>query len=384
MADITLYVNGTDNAGSHYFTSLAAALAHAASDHPDFTAGTGFDGILHVEISITTAETPAVTVSGFTTDSTHYLNIYTTAAARHGGEWSTSKYRLVGTPSGGRGMLDLGNGSPLYATLTGLQSSVTLPQDATNYHCYNTNNAGVFTFDSCLARLDNSAGADTKGVAFSIVHGGAGNTTLRNCAAMAVASDPVGSNSKGAQEYLQAGSTLTILNCTFKNFAVGIEQLQATVTAQNVGLANCTSATSGTVGQTTCSSTTPTFADGQEFHLASTDTTWHDQGTDLSGTFTTDIDGETRVTWDIGCDEYVAAATGQFARPASDVADGNWLNQVGSGTNLYASIDEETASDTDYVVSGATPTDDTMTVGLGSLSVPGDGTVTMRIRAKYL
>ena len=30
-------------------------------------------------------------------------------------------------------------------------------------------------------------------------------------------------------------------------------------------------------------------------------------GLDLSGTFTTDIDGETRVAWDVGPDEYIVA-----------------------------------------------------------------------------
>lgn len=80
----------------------------------------------------------------------------------------------------------------------------------------------------------------------------------------------------------------------------------------------------------------------------------------------------------------VTAATGQFARPSSDVADGNWLNEADSGTNLYASIDEETASDVDYIKSGASPANDTCTVGLGALSTPVSGTTTMRIRAKFL
>lgn len=81
---------------------------------------------------------------------------------------------------------------------------------------------------------------------------------------------------------------------------------------------------------------------------------------------------------------YSEFAGGQFSRPSSDVADGNWLNEASSATNLYASIDEETASDTDYIVSGATPTNDTCTVGLSTISTPAAGTITMRIRAKYL
>jgi hypothetical protein len=78
------------------------------------------------------------------------------------------------------------------------------------------------------------------------------------------------------------------------------------------------------------------------------------------------------------------AATAKFARPSSDVADGNWLNESASNVNLYASIDEVTASDVDYIKSGASPANDTCTVGLGALSTPVSGTTTMRIRAKFL
>jgi len=52
-------------------------------------------------------------------------------------------------------------------------------------------------------------------------------------------------------------------------------------------------------------------ADGSEdLHLASGATAADDAGDDLSGTFTIDIDGDTRVDWDIGADEYVAPAGG--------------------------------------------------------------------------
>lgn len=77
-------------------------------------------------------------------------------------------------------------------------------------------------------------------------------------------------------------------------------------------------------------------------------------------------------------------ASGQFARPSSDVADGGWTNQADSNTNLYASIDEVTASDTDYIKSGATPTDDAVTIGLSSVTYPTAGTVVMRVRAAWL
>ena len=44
--------------------------------------------------------------------------------------------------------------------------------------------------------------------------------------------------------------------------------------------------------------------------LADSNTLWGLSGTDLSATFTDDIEGETRSVWDIGADEYATAASG--------------------------------------------------------------------------
>jgi len=84
------------------------------------------------------------------------------------------------------------------------------------------------------------------------------------------------------------------------------------------------------------------------------------------------------------------APTGQFARPSAYVADGNWLNQnsrnhsTAPAEDLYASIDEVTASDADYIRSGTAPTNDTCTVSLGTIATPDAGTVTIRIRGRFL
>jgi len=81
-----------------------------------------------------------------------------------------------------------------------------------------------------------------------------------------------------------------------------------------------------------------------------------------------------------------AGGASQFARPSSDVAVGGWNNQVPNQTDVFESINETAAllSDTDYVQSGAAPVDDTLIVGLTAINPPGAGTVTIRIRAKFL
>ena len=78
----------------------------------------------------------------------------------------------------------------------------------------------------------------------------------------------------------------------------------------------------------------------------------------------------------------IPAAGGQIARPVSDVSVGNWT--ASSGTDRYAMVDEETASDTDYITSGAAPANDECVLALGALSTPVAGTVTLRVRAKYV
>jgi hypothetical protein len=47
----------------------------------------------------------------------------------------------------------------------------------------------------------------------------------------------------------------------------------------------------------------------------------------------------------------------QFARPSQDVSIGGWTSQAGSAVNLFASIDEDTANDADFVQCSLTVND---------------------------
>jgi hypothetical protein len=57
-----------------------------------------------------------------------------------------------------------------------------------------------------------------------------------------------------------------------------------------------------------------------------------------------------------------------FARPDSDVSDGSWLNEAGSNTNLYDSLNEAIATETDYIESSLDPSSDTAEVGLSNIT----------------
>lgn len=57
-----------------------------------------------------------------------------------------------------------------------------------------------------------------------------------------------------------------------------------------------------------------------------------------------------------------------YIRPDADSADGGWTNESGNNTNLFASIDETAASDSDYIQSALTPVNDIVTVRLSDPS----------------
>lgn len=60
--------------------------------------------------------------------------------------------------------------------------------------------------------------------------------------------------------------------------------------------------------------------------------------------------------------------TTEFARPDADVTDGSWLNEAGSNTNLFQSIDETVADDVDYIESSKTPSSDLAEIGLSNIT----------------
>jgi|TARA_B100001778_G_scaffold314532_1_gene299880 hypothetical protein len=73
----------------------------------------------------------------------------------------------------------------------------------------------------------------------------------------------------------------------------------------------------------------------------------------------------------------------QYARPDADISDGDWLNQSDSNTNLYASIDESSASDSDYIYAEdegyGSGSDIVCIIGLGDINEP-DGNADHKIK----
>jgi hypothetical protein len=73
----------------------------------------------------------------------------------------------------------------------------------------------------------------------------------------------------------------------------------------------------------------------------------------------------------------------QFARPDSDVNDGNWTDPNGNNNgDLFDDIDETVADDNDYIESEQDPVADVCEVGLSSVTDPV-GNVNHVVRYRY-
>lgn len=59
----------------------------------------------------------------------------------------------------------------------------------------------------------------------------------------------------------------------------------------------------------------------------------------------------------------------QYARPSADVSDGGWTPSTGA--DLYAVIDEASRDDGDYIQSATNPSNDTCTIKLAPITLPG-------------
>ena len=78
------------------------------------------------------------------------------------------------------------------------------------------------------------------------------------------------------------------------------------------------------------------------------------------------------------------AVTEQFARPVADISLGNWTDAADGTTDIYGSLDEVTANDSDYVKSGLSPSStDVYKLRLGALTNPDINTGHV-VRYRYM
>jgi len=340
MATEVVKIVDPDNGSGTDYTSLAA---WEAGEQGDLTGARDEIAVAKCRCTGGTADTTAVTISGWTTDSTRYIKIWTdpSESYRHDGKWNTSKYRI--TSNAYYGTICNGNGARLDLWLDGLQiensrenqsgaagaglwsyqdyifnitvsnciirntasspcvgSGVTVLDAAdsgtTYFKCYNNIIYGFSGYDGAGIRYNRSANGATRHIICynNTLYGNYKNLFLNQ---NWPGSEPVYIHSKNNLLYNHTGGGDFVRSDDGGTWDVE-NDLSSDATSLDTSHRNQTVA----------------FVDAanRDLHLSSSDTGARGQGTNLSSDsylpFSTDIDGQSRgSTWDIGADEYVAA-----------------------------------------------------------------------------
>jgi hypothetical protein len=318
MAVITRFVNTGSAGGDGTTTALSGAQAAYVSlsacetaEDTDLTDAGGDTMIINC--AGTAADTNSFTFGGWVTSATCTITVNGDYAVTSGNHYSTSYYRLESASQTVTVATD-------YVYLNKLQIKNTAATGTAQQALYY--NQSIGNVNQCVV-VTNHTG-DSAGTAI-LVYGTAGETVnINNCVVY-------GANSTTGADYgirqIVAG-TLNINNCTVSGFpTAGILRSAGTVVVTNCAVFNNADDISGTVTLTYSAGDDADFDSGTgNVALADSAESWNAQfvayttgnfhivvgsalinaASDLSGTFTVDIDGNTRVAWDIGADEYIS------------------------------------------------------------------------------
>jgi hypothetical protein len=275
----------------------------------------------------TNPETTTLSIGGWTTSATNYIDIYTTATARHDGKWKADAYRLeVAQGVHKKGI----NIYSHYVRMSGLQVKRTVSTYAANHaiDCGLGHEAGDIRISCCVLEMNDSSSYNNYGIYFNKATSGTCDVKIWNN----ILYDFHNSDNDSCGIYLYGYGNFLVVNNTcyncdksyymscqaantcycYNNIAQASEGDAYDVSSLDGGDYNISDDATDTGGAHDKTSASVTFVGGSDYHLGAADTTAKDAGTDLSGggLFDDDIDGDTRSgTWDIGADEYVGAAS---------------------------------------------------------------------------
>lgn len=320
--------------GAYNYTALNTAFATEDDTYANLTAQGGW--LDFVCYAGTGADTTGVnTGAGWTTDATHYLNVYGAPSEQVAGEtgkWSTSRYRVVAAVDGQVFSVDenytaiadlqlnntystAGDHNP--GLIDGGGTSVTVQ----NLVAYGVVNGSDYPFgvrlraasvlrNAIIYNVRNSTTSRGIGVARAA---GAGpkcyNVTVSNCH---VGFDTPDDGQSQANQLL-------VINCLASGCANGFEAGWQWGTGSDY---NASDLASDAPGSHSRNSQTFTFAGSGDYHLAGTDAgaLGYGVGPALDASVpTADIDGDARSgnACDIGADEYVAEEEEGLAIPVA-------------------------------------------------------------------
>jgi hypothetical protein len=250
-------------------------------------------------------DTTAVTVSGWTTDATRYIEIRTDSANKAGTEWDASKYaHQLNTTSGYGFYVQVS-----YTRISGIQSYLTNPAFAGRISNFRSAGTGV-AFSACFAR---GPGVYTSGEHWGGFYTWTGNVdvTYVNCIAYSCLKgvSPTGTGNG----FVSSVGLATMYNCTAYDCDLGFWPFSGTFVVKNCLAQNCIDGFLGTFGAASTSNcsdlatdapgTSPvtgtvTFVSATDFALSPYDTVALGAGTNLYADatlpVTTDILGNSR------------------------------------------------------------------------------------------
>jgi len=328
---------------AHEFNSLSAALPSGAggakdANHINNTSLVSADVILNIPCYYDTgADTTTVTISGWTTDATRYIKIYTpyntstecNQSQRHNGKWDDAKYRLeISTATY---FIVISNPNVLIEGIQGKRTAAVTNNGQGGFLIYNAGSGCDIRISNNIL-VGNTSASSYGNVAIEIYDDANSYQSGTAKAWNNIIYDF--KNSSGGPVAMsvydaQGNFTLYAYNNTVQNCNYGYTRSSGggTFVAKNNIAQDCTDGFNGTFdassnynlsdiasdapGANSRNSTTVTFVDkaNKDFHLASTDTGALNYGTDLSAdanlALSDDIDAQTRSgAWDIGADEY--------------------------------------------------------------------------------
>lgn len=325
------------------------------------------------------ADTNQAVIDGWTTDATHYIELFVPLSERHRGVWNTAKYRLE---TSGQTALSIVED---YVRVEGLQVQLTT-SSSNNRGIYMPGPYGASTDIRISNNIVKGVLSGAASAAYGIQTAATGTYKIWNN----IVYDFVnGANT--TYGIRNAGGTTYVYNNVVQNSYIGFQVGTGTFVAKNnIYQSNGISGADGFVGTfdaasnynisdlasdapgaNSKNSTTVTFIDAvnKDFHLQFNDAAAKNAGADLSAdanlAFSTDIDGDTRSgTWDIGADDVGAVlvkvhSIGTAGRDFStlqaweDVRDGNLTTRhvfkISSQSGAFVENEQITGS-----VSGAT------------------------------